>query len=61
MLWVGWEGDIFLHVCLKGEVYCQLKKGHYWSLLVHMWLDSWMILVKGDVFISPELTDSLYE
>ena len=56
---LGWEGDIFLHVCPEEEVYCQLKKGHYWSILVHMWLDSWMMVVKGDVFISKEPTESL--
>lgn len=30
-----WEGHIVSHVLSLREVYCPLKKGHYWSLMDH--------------------------
>lgn len=57
---MGCEGYIVCHACNWSLVYCQLNKEDYWSLLDHLRLDSWIIVVKGLVLISLEPTENPY-
>lgn len=54
---LGWKGDLVPHVCHWSQVCFELKKDS-WSPLDHWWLDSWLIVVEGNVLISLESTEN---